>query len=323
MKYNREIVKKITKDHKYFSDPFFYARLLYEICDITEDEKFPEEKILDGNYLIEFDNNHKKILKNYDKSKLYSYVYVAITMYKQASEKEMFPYMSAKEIKKLKKEEDEYRFKSFEKKMAGIWGKYNIQEELMKNGFACIYIQEDSSLILSDNKTDKKLRKIVKKRRISKSKSAGKNEFKLDIMLKEELGKMMSDKILDYLGISDKRLLRKFCKKTNYEYTMWMRIYYSPSGTINRCQYILEFYVDEPLHRDCCYNFVRNDLIIMGNLFPTPLPAFTIFLIVLVSTLIFMTIYILLKYGIAKHIGLAVFVIFMLLLVAAWDLEDK
>lgn len=261
IRYNREIVKKITKDHKYFSDPPFYARLLYEICDITEDEKFPKEKIFDENYIIEFDNKH--ILKNYDTSKLHGYVYVAITVYKQASEKETFPYMSAKEIRNLKKEEDECNFKSFEKKIACIWEKYDIQEELVKNGFACIYIQEDSPLILSDKKTDKKLRKIVKKRRISKSKSAGKNEFKLDIILKEKIGKMMSDKIFDYLGISDKRLLWKFCKKTNYEYTMWMRIYYSPSGTINRCQYILEFYVDEPSHRDCYYNPVRNDLIIM------------------------------------------------------------
>ena len=167
--------------------------------------------------------------------------------------------------------------------MAGIWEKYDIQAELVKNGFACIHIQEDSPLILSDKKTDKKLRKIVKKRKISKSKSAGKNEFKLDIMLKEEIGKMMSDKILNCLGIDDKRLLWKFCKKTNYEYTMWMRIYYSPSGTINRCQYILEFYVDEPLHRDCCYNFVRNDLIIMGNLFPTPVFVFKVFLSILLS----------------------------------------
>lgn len=231
-------------------------------------------------------------------------------------EKETFPYMSATEIRNLKKEEDECHFKSFEKKIADIWEKYNIQEELMKNGFACIYIQENSPLILSDKKTDKRLRKIVKKRRISKSKSVGKNELELDIIPKEEFGKMVSDKIFNCLKIGDKKLLRKFCKKTGYEYTMWMRIDYSPSGTINRCQYILEFYVNEPLHRDCYYNPVRDDLIIMENSFPTPLPAFTIFLIVLISTLIFMTIYILLKYGIAKNIWLAVFVIFMLLLAA-------
>ena len=52
-----------------------YARLLYEICDITEDEKFPEGKIFNENYIAEFDNNHKKILKNYDASKLCSYMY--------------------------------------------------------------------------------------------------------------------------------------------------------------------------------------------------------------------------------------------------------
>ena len=260
IRYNRDLIKKITRDCKYFPDPTFYARLLYEICNITEDEKFPEEKKFDENYIVEFDNNHKKILKNYDANKLHSYMYTAIAMYKQVSEIEVFPYMSAEEIRNLKEEEKERDFKSFEKKMAGIWEKYNIQEELVKNGFASICIQEDSPLILSDKKTDKRLRKIVKKRKISKSKSAGKNEFKLDIMLKEEIGKMMSDKILSCLGIDDKRLLRKFCEKTKYEYTAWMRIYYSPSGAITRCQYILEFYVDEPSHRDCYYNPVRNDI---------------------------------------------------------------
>lgn len=198
-------------------------------------------------------------------------------------EKETFPYMSATEIRNLKKEEDECNFKSFEKKIAGIWEKYDIQAELVKNGFACIHIQEDSPLILSDKKTDKKLRKIVKKRKNSKSKSAGKNEFKLDIMLKAEIGKMMSDKILSCLGIGDKRLLRKFCEKTKYEYTAWMRIYYSPSGAITRCQYILEFYVDKFSHRDCYYNPVRNDIAIMENSPPTPVFVFKVVLSILLS----------------------------------------
>lgn len=35
-------------------------------------------------------------------------------------EKETFPYMSATEIRNLKKEEDECNFKSFEKKIADI-----------------------------------------------------------------------------------------------------------------------------------------------------------------------------------------------------------
>lgn len=198
-------------------------------------------------------------------------------------EKETFPYMSATEIRNLKKEEDEYHFKSFEKKMASIWEKYDIQAELVKNGFACIYIQEDSPLILSDKKTDKKLRKIVKKRKISKSKSAGKNEFKLDIKLFKEIGKMMSDKILNCLGIGDKRLLRKFCEKTKYEYTAWMRIYYSPSGTIIRCQYILEFYVDKFSHQDCYNNPVRDDITIMENSPPAPVFVFKVFLSILLS----------------------------------------
>lgn len=284
IRYNREIVKKITKDHKYFCDPSFYTRLLYEICSITEDEDFPEEKIFDENYIIEFDANHKKILKNYDASKLRSYMHEAVTVYKQTSETETFPYMSVKEIRNLREEEKECDFKSFEKKIADIWEKYDMQEELVENGFACIYIQEDSPLILSDKKTDKRLRKIVKKRR--KSKSAGKNEFKLDIMPKEEIGKMMSDKILNCLGIGDKRLLRKFCEKTKYEYTTWIRIYYSPSGTITRCQYILEFYVDKSSHRDCYYNPIRNDLIIMEDSPPTPLSAFKNFLILLLITIV-------------------------------------
>lgn len=281
IRYNREIVKKITKDHKYFCDPSFFTRLLYEICSITEDEDFPEEKIFDENYIIEFDTNHKKILKNYDASKLRSYMHEAVTVYKQTSETETFPYMSAKEIRNLREGEKECDFKSFEKKIADIWEKYDMQEELVENGFACIYIQEDSPLILSDKKTDKMLRKIVKKRR--KSKSAGKNEFKLDIMPKEEIGKMMSDKILNCLGIGDKRLLQKFCEKTKYEYTTWMRIYYSPSGTINRCQYILEFYVDKPSHRDCYYNPVRDDIVIMENSSPAPVFVFKVFLGILLS----------------------------------------
>ena len=72
------------KNFKSIDKPFFF-KLLNEICTISEQEDFVENEFITEqgiNYVIEFDRQHKHLLKLYPQDKLFNYIEEAINLYR-------------------------------------------------------------------------------------------------------------------------------------------------------------------------------------------------------------------------------------------------